>query len=79
MKLFQFLLIFLLLLAFVPPFRRFLFYVLVGRKLIREQKKAQQRAQASAKRGGINVDFVPPNSNEPNIRGGEYVDYEEIK
>lgn len=74
------LLVFILLTAFFPPFRRFLFHLLVGRQLIKEQKRANQAAGRSQKRGrGINVDFVPPNSNDSNLKGGEYVDYEEIK
>lgn len=75
------LLVFILLTAFFPPFRRFLFHLLVGRQLIKEQKRANQAAAGRAqKRGsGINVDFVPPNANDSNLKGGEYVDYEEIK
>lgn len=75
---FNILLIFFMLISFVPPFRRFLFHLLVGRQLMKEQKKAEQRNRSS-KKSGINVDFVPPNSNDSNLKGGEYVDYEEIK
>ena len=75
---FKILLVFILLTAFFPPFRRFLFHLLVGRQLIKEQKRANQAAGRSQKRG-INVDFVPPNSNNSNLKGGEYVDYEEVK
>lgn len=77
---FKVLLIFLLLTAFFPPFRRFLFHLLVGRQLIKEQKRANQATgRAQKKGGGVNVDFVPPNGNDSNLKGGEYVDYEEVK
>jgi hypothetical protein len=76
---FKILLIFLLLTAFFPPFRRFLFHLLVGRQLIKEQKRANQASGRAQKRGGVNVDFVPPTANESNLKGGEYVDYEEVK
>ncbi|MCF0040217.1 DUF4834 family protein [Dyadobacter fanqingshengii] len=79
--LFNIILIFLLLIAFVPFFRRFIFHLLVGRKLIKEQerqyKAQQQRQRANA---GVKVDNVPPDANQSSrFGGGEYVDYEEVK
>jgi len=79
--LFNIILIFLLLIAFVPFFRRFIFHLLVGRQLIKEQerqyKAQQQRQRANA---GVKVDNVPPDANQSSrFRGGEYVDYEEVK
>ncbi|SKB44973.1 DUF4834 domain-containing protein [Dyadobacter psychrophilus] len=79
--LFNIILIFLLLIAFVPFFRRFVFHLLVGRQLIKEQerqyKAQQQRQRANA---GVKVDNVPPDPNQSSrFRGGEYVDYEEVK
>ncbi|WP_247236279.1 DUF4834 family protein [Telluribacter sp. SYSU D00476] len=76
--LFNVILIFMLLTAFVPPFRRLLFHLLVGRQLIKEQKKADQARQRSG-RNNINVDHVPPGGNQSRYQGGEYVDYEEVK
>jgi len=32
-----------LLIAFVPPVRRFVFYLLVGRQLVKEQRRATER------------------------------------
>jgi hypothetical protein len=78
---FNIILIFLLLIAFVPFFRRFIFHLLVGRQLIKQQEKqyrAQQQQQGP--KGGVRVDHVPPGSNQSSqFRGGEYVDYEEVK
>ncbi|KQS31087.1 DUF4834 family protein [Dyadobacter sp. Leaf189] len=80
---FNIILIFLLLLAFVPFFRNFIFHLLVGRKLVKEQEKifrAQQRQQQQRAQGGVKVDNVPPDANQSSrFQGGEYVDYEEVK
>ncbi|WP_439558904.1 DUF4834 family protein [Dyadobacter sp.] len=80
---FNIILIFLLLLAFVPFFRNFIFHLLVGRKLVKEQEKifrAQQRQQQQRAQGGVRVDNVPPDANQSSrFQGGEYVDYEEVK
>ncbi len=63
-----------LLTAFVPAFRRFLFYVLVGRHFVKEQKQA---TKPKTKEGEIRVETKQ--SGDSQFRGGEYVDYEEIK
>ncbi len=82
---FNIILIFLLLIAFVPFFRRFIFHLLVGRQLIKEQERqyrAQQQQQRQNAKAGVRVDNVPPNNNpgqSSRFRGGEYVDYEEVK
>ena len=71
---FNIVLIFLALVAFVPPFRRFLFYLLVGRQLVKQQRKQEQREAT-----GVRVDKTPSNSKGSRFEGGEYVDYEEVK
>jgi hypothetical protein len=76
--LFNIFLILILLTAFVPPFRRFLFHLLVGRQLMKEQKKHERARQQSQREGSVRVD-VKPNQNDSRFRGGEYVDYEEVK
>lgn len=69
-----------MLIAFVPPFRRFLFHLLVGRQLMKEQRKHQNGGRPPQREGSIRVD---PNAKKqddnPRFRGGEYVDYEEVK
>lgn len=72
--LFKFLLIFILLLVFVPPVRRFMFYLLVGRQLVKEQRR---QAPPRQREGETRVDYVPPRPN--GNKGGEYVDFEEVK
>lgn len=76
---FNIFLIFVLLIAFVAPFRRFMFHLLVGRQLVKEQKRqARARQQQTQREGSIRVD-VNPNENKTRFKGGEYVDYEEVK
>lgn len=81
---FNIILIFLLLIAFVPFFRRFVFHLLVGRQLVKQQERqyrAQQEQQkARTKAGGIRVDTNPPDTGQASrFKGGDYVDYEEVK
>lgn len=75
---FNILIIFFLLIAFVPVFRRFMFHLLVGRQLVKEQKR-QAKAYEQKTKAGIRVDTAPPDANQSRFRGGEYVDYEEVK
>lgn len=76
---FNILLIFFLLITFVPIFRRFVFHLLVGRQLVKEQKRQYRAAESKSRSEGVKVDVVPPDFNESRFRGGEYVDYEEVK
>ncbi len=76
---FNILIIFLLLIAFVPFFRRFIFHLLVGRKLVKEQERQYRAQQQRAQQTGVRVDSVPPDVNQSRFKGGEYVDYEEVK
>ncbi len=74
-----------LVIVFVPQVRRFIFYLLVGRQLVKEQKRqhdtqhSRQAWPGKTKPGDTNVDFVPPGTTTPRTKGGDYVDYEEIK
>lgn len=76
--LFKYLFIITLIILFVPPVRRFVFYLLVGRQLVKEQKR-QGDIRGNRRDGEIRVD--PRSAKEDNSRhkGGEYVDYEEVK
>ena len=81
---FNILFVLVLLITFVPLFRRFLFHLLVGRQLVKQQERAfraqRQQEQARTKPGGIRVDSTPSNANDSSrFKGGEYVDYEEVK
>jgi hypothetical protein len=77
---FNIILIFLLLIAFVPFFRRFIFHLLVGRQLIKEQERQFRAQQQRNNSPGVKVDNISPDQNSSSrYRGGEYVDYEEVK
>ncbi len=73
----KFLLIATLIILFVPPVRRFVFYLLVGRQLVKEQKR-QRNPFAGHQEGDVRVQ-TPPQGNTSSFKGGEYVDYEEVK
>ncbi|MGR3809037.1 DUF4834 domain-containing protein [Jiulongibacter sp. NS-SX5] len=69
-----------LVIAFVPPIRKFLFWLVVGRSMVNEQKKYNSQTKTqSRKEGDVNVDYVPKDAKGHDYRGGEYVDYEEVE
>lgn len=75
----KYILIISLIIMFVPPVRRFVFQLLVGKQLIKEQKR-QAEANRARREGEIRVENRPTKSTDsPFQRGGEYVDYEEVK
>ncbi len=75
----KYILIISLIIMFVPPIRRFVFQLLVGKQLIKEQKR-HAAAYAKRREGEIRVENSPTkNTDSPVQRGGEYVDYEEVK
>ncbi|MGV3557345.1 DUF4834 domain-containing protein [Larkinella arboricola] len=76
---FKFLFVLLLLIAFVPPVRRFFFWLLVGRQLAREQRKANEHFNRGTREGETRVHTAPPDAGESKLKGGEYVDYTEVK
>lgn len=78
MLLLKYLFIITLVILFVPPVRRFVFYLLVGRQLVKEQKR-QGDIRGNRREGDIRVDTRPNNGNGSRHTGGEYVDYEEVK
>lgn len=72
----KYLFIITLIILFVPPVRRFVFYLLVGRQLVKQQKQAggfERRRE-----GEVRVDSKSPKGDAP-FKGGDYVDYEEVK
>jgi UPF0716 family protein affecting phage T7 exclusion len=76
---FKFIFLILLLLIFVAPLRRFLFWLVVGRQIVKEQKKQQQYYDKTRNEGDIKVDYVPKKGNDSKGSSGQYIDYEEIK
>ncbi|GAB4026854.1 DUF4834 domain-containing protein [Spirosoma gilvum] len=73
----KYLFIITLIILFVPPVRRFVFYLLVGRQLVKEQKR-QGDVRGARREGDIRVDNRPT-ENDSRFKGGDYVDYEEVK
>lgn len=74
----KYLFILTLIILFVPPVRRFVFYLLVGRQLVKQQEQKGD-SRGKSREGEIRVDSRAPKGAEPQHRGGEYVDYEEVK
>lgn len=74
----KYILIITLIIMFVPPIRRFVFQLLVGNQLIKEQKR-QAEAYRARREGEIRVENRPTKSTDSPNRSGEYVDYEEVK
>lgn len=66
-----------LIIVFVPSVRRFVFWLLVGRQLAKEQEKQNARHKPR-REGETNVQSNSP-SKGSGFKGGEYVDYEEVK
>lgn len=76
--LFKYLFIITMVILFVPPVRRFVFYLLVGRQLVKEQKR-QGDVRGGRREGEIRVDNSQKKDGSYPFKGGEYVDYEEVK
>lgn len=77
--LFNIFIIFFFLVIFVPIFRKFLFHLLVGRQIVKEQKRANTAYRKNTREGNLNVDVKPEQNSSSGMKGGEYIDYEEIK
>ena len=76
--LFKYLFIITLIILFVPPVRRFVFYLLVGRQLVKQQEQKVDKRNKT-REGEIRVDKRSENKGNSSYKGGEYVDYEEVK
>ena len=77
---FKYILIVFLLIAFVPAIRRFLFELLVGNQIAKQQKRYNDFMEKErGKEGEIKVKTPPTSSKNKGFEGGQYVDYEEVK
>jgi len=77
---FKYILIFALLIIFVPVFRNFLFNLLVGKQIAKEQKRYNDIVEKQrGKDGDIKVKPTQPPNKKGGFEGGQYVDYEEVK
>ncbi|MFD2519878.1 DUF4834 domain-containing protein [Emticicia soli] len=77
---FKYILIFLLLIVFVPVFRNFLFNLLVGKQIAKEQKRYNDIMEKQrGKEGDIKVKPTQQSDKKGGYEGGQYVDFEEVK
>ncbi len=77
---FKYILIFLLLVIFVPVFRNFLFNLLVGKQIAKEQKRYNDIMEKKrGKEGDIKVKPTSTSEKKGGFEGGQYVDFEEVK
>lgn len=70
--------VFLLLLAFVPPFRKFMFWLVIGRQVMKQQKAYEKQNQPRPD-GDIRVESNVKSNKDTKDQGGQYIDYEEVK
>ena len=74
----KYILIITLIIMMVPPVRRFVFQLLVGRQLMKEHKR-QAQAHRRSREGEVRVKSnSAKDTDSPYRRGGDYVDYEEV-
>ncbi|WP_394990970.1 DUF4834 domain-containing protein [Emticicia sp.] len=76
----KYIILILLAIAFVPAIRNFLFNVLVGKQIAKQQKRHNDFMEKErGKEGDIKVKSNTTNSKNINPDSGQYVDYEEVK
>ena len=77
---FKYILIAFLLIAFVPAIRNFLFNLLVGNQIAKQQKRYNDIMEKErGKEGEIKVKTPKSNTKNNTSDSGQYVDYEEVK
>ncbi|WP_435354516.1 DUF4834 domain-containing protein [Emticicia sp. SJ17W-69] len=76
----KYIILILLAIAFVPAIRSFLFNLLVGNQIAKQQKRYNDFMEKErGKEGEIKVKTPNSNSKNKGSDGGQYVDYEEVK
>ena len=66
--------------VFVPTIRNFLFNLLVGNQIAKQQKRYNDIIEKDrGKEGDIKVKPTNSSSKSKGFDGGQYVDYEEVK
>ncbi|CAH0994746.1 hypothetical protein EMA8858_00858 [Emticicia aquatica] len=77
---FKYILIIFLLIAFVPAIRTFLFNILVGNQIAKQQKRYNDFMEKErGKEGEIKVKTTKTSNKNTGFDSGQYVDYEEVK
>jgi UPF0716 family protein affecting phage T7 exclusion len=78
---FKYIFIVFIILILIPQVRRWLFWLIVGKQLMKEQKRRQNQHKStstSKNKDDINIDYVPGDAKKGGFKGGEYIDYEEV-
>ena len=59
----------------------FFFRIVLGGSTVNQYGNQQQHRQQRPSNGNVNVDYVPKDDkkSKENFKGGEYVDFEEVK
>lgn len=74
----KFILTLILIFVLVPPLLRLALRLFISKQVSKAQRQVfEQQREAQRRAGRVNVDTAPPRKDS--FRGGEYVDYEEIK
>lgn len=64
---------------FFPRILRWGLKMFIGSQVNKVQNEFQTQAKAKQKEGEININFNKKNNNKDDFKGGEYIDYEEVK
>lgn len=77
----KFLIILLVIFFVFPPLLRYLFRLFIKDQFQKAQKQFyNEHARPQRPEGRIDVDYVPPQKGKgQDFKGGEYIDYEEVK
>lgn len=76
----KYIVLILLAIAFVPAIRRFIFELLVGNQIAKQQKRHNDFMEKErGKEGEVKVKSTNTASKNKGFEGGQYVDYEEVK
>lgn len=84
MKIFLIVVLIIFILSRIGGFLFRTLFWLLGARVVKQAQKAQYQARTQSKpEGVIDIDYIPEKSPKKhttiNYRGGEYVDYEEVK
>ena len=76
----KFIIILGILIYVVPYISKYLIRAFITKQVNKVQSEFKKNNTASPKKEGeVKVDYAPKNENKEHLKGGEYVDYEEVK
>lgn len=76
---FKFLIITFAIMYFFPRVLRWGLKMFIGSQISKAQNEFKSQQKPKQKEGEIKVDYTQSTKKGENLRGGEYVDYEEVK